>query len=351
MKKGIIILFIVVLTLSCSTDKSYMSNPKFTSVRIDTILNEKVSSRAILIDNEKVWYAGNFGKFGAIDLKNPNDKYNGLIERENLKLEFRSSAQTKKYIFILTVANPALLYRIDKETKEIKLVYEEKHPKVFYDSMQFLNDSEGFAIGDPTENCPSFIKTSDGGETWQKVSCDNLPKFEDGEAFFAASNTNLILRGNSMFMVSGGKKSRVSVSEDKGNNWLTYNTPIVQGEAMTGAFCADFYDEKTGIIAGGNYQKLEQKFKNKAITTDGGKTWQLVAENQAFGYASCIQYLPKSNGKAIVQVGANGVFYSRDGGTKWKQLSKDTDFLTIRCIDNKSAIATGKNRIVKLTFQ
>ena len=351
MKKGIFLLLIISLTLSCSVDKGYVVNPKFSSVRIDSLLNEKLSSRAILIDNDRIWYAGNAGKFGSIDLKKENERYNGLIERENLKLEFRSIAQTSDYIFILTVANPALLYRISKNTKEIKLVYEEKHEKVFYDSMQFLNDQEGFAIGDPTENCPSFIKTSDGGETWQKVSCENLPKFAEGEAFFAASNTNLILRGNRMFMVSGGKKSRVSVSEDKGLSWQIFDTPIVQGETMTGAFCADFYDEKRGIIAGGNYQKLEQNFKNKAITADGGKTWELVSENQGFGYASCVQYLPHSDGKAIVEVGANGLFYSRDGGKKWKQLSKDSDFLTIRFIDSKTAVATGKNRIVKLTFQ
>jgi hypothetical protein len=30
----------------------------------------------------------------------------------------------------------------------------------------------------------------------------------------------------------------------------------------------------------------------KARTTDGGKTWKLVAENQGFGYASCVQYIP-----------------------------------------------------------
>jgi hypothetical protein len=33
------------------------------------------------------------------------------------------------------------------------------------------------------------------------------------------------------------------------------------------------------------------KIFNKARTTDGGKTWKLVAENQGFGYASCVQYI------------------------------------------------------------
>ena len=351
MNKFLFIICVSFVTISCSVGNKKNLLTEFSNVKIDTLLSEKLSSRAILIDGEMLWYAGNAGKFGSISLNDKNDKYNGIIERENLKLEFRSIAQTSRHIFILSVANPGLLYKIDKKSKEIKLVYEEKHDKVFYDSMQFLNDKEGFAIGDPTENCPSFIKTVDGGETWEKMGCSSLPKFAEGEAFFAASNTNLILREGKIFMVSGGKKSKVYVSEDKGNSWSAFETPIVQGEAMTGAFCADFYDGKNGIIAGGNYQKLDQNFQNKAITADGGKTWELIAENEGFGYASCVQYLPNSNGKSIVEVGANGLFYSHDSGKTWKLLCKDPDLLTIRFIDAKTAIATGKNRIIKLTFQ
>lgn len=351
MNKCLFFAFLSIVSISCSVSKTKNSYPDFSSVKIDTLLNEKLSSRAILIDKKKVWYAGAGGKLGCISLNAKNQNYSKTIEHDNLKLEFRSIAHTSDYIFVLTVANPALLFRISKDSKEIKLVYKEKHEKVFYDSMQFLNNLEGFAIGDPTENCPSFIKTADGGETWQKVNCSTLPKFEEGEAFFAASNTNLILKGNKMFMVSGGKKSRVFVSEDKGKSWVVSETPIVQGKTMTGAFCADFYNEKTGMIAGGDYEKLTQNFQNKAITNDGGKTWQLTAENSGFGYASCVQYFPESEGKSIVEVGAAGLFYSADAGKSWKQLSKDPDFLTIRFIDAKTAVATGKNRIVKITFQ
>lgn len=363
MRNFLLIIITSFLIISCSVDKRIVaeienddeekaiSDFKFTDVVIDTLLNEAISSRAILIDSNKVWYAGNNGKLGSISLINKDSKYNGLIQKENLNIEFRSIAQTSSDIFVLSVANPALLYRIDKKNKQVQLVYQEKHDKVFYDSMQFLNDNEGFAIGDPTEDCPSFIKTINGGKTWEKISCESLPKFEDGEAFFAASNTNLVLKDKAVFMVSGGKKSRVAVSTDKGLSWTINQTPIVQGEAMTGAFCANFYNETIGIIAGGNYEKPLQNFQNKAVTNDGGKTWKLVSDNEAFGYASCIQYVPNSHGKGIVEVGANGIFYSSDSGETWKQLAPDKDLLTFRFINERAAVATGKNRIVKLTFK
>ncbi len=362
MKNTFLFLITSFLMFSCSIDKKIVSDfdlkkdststyKKITSVTIDTLLNDAISSRAIIIDSNRVWYAGNKGKIGSILLSNKDVKYSGIIQRENLNIEFRSIAQTSSDIFILSVANPALLYRINKKSKEIQLVYQEKHDKVFYDSMQFLNDKEGFAIGDPTEDCPSFIKTIDGGKTWGKVSCNNLPKFEEGEAFFAASNTNLILRNNAIFMVSGGKKSRVAVSDNKGEKWTIHETPIIQGGAMTGAFCADFYNDSIGIIAGGDYEKPLQNSQNKAITNDGGKTWKIVSNDQGFGYASCIQYVPNSGGRGIVEVGANGIFYSSDSGENWIKLAEDKDLLTFRFVDQKTAVATGKNRIIKLIFK
>jgi photosystem II stability/assembly factor-like uncharacterized protein len=230
-------------------------------------------------------------------------------------------------------------------------VYEEKHEKVFYDSMQFWNDNEGIAIGDPIENCFCILITRDGGATWKKMQCNQLPKLVEGEAAFAASNTNIILKGNSTWIVSGGKKSRVFYSPDKGINWKVYETPIVQGEAMTGIFTADFYNDKIGIIAGGNYEKPNQNFQNKALTLNGGKTWKLIGENTGFGYASCIQFVPNSNGNGLVCVGANGIHYSNDKGATWKQLSQDNSLYTIRFVDDKTAIAAGKDKIVKIKFQ
>ena len=126
---------------------------------------------------------------------------------------------------------------------------------------------------------------------------------------------------------------------------------MVQGEAMTGIFTADFYNEQIGFIAGGNYEKPMQNFQNKAITTDGGKTWNLVAENQAFGYASCVQFVPNSAGKELVTVGAQGMFYSADAGQTWQQLLSDPTLYTIRFLDSDTAYAAGKNKIIKIEFK
>lgn len=316
---------------------------------MDTLFHDKISIRALVIDDNKVWYAGNNSRFGFYNL-DTNTKFENTIVKDNLKIEFRSAAATSKNVFILSVANPALLYRVSKDGAKTELVYHETNDKVFYDSMQFWNDKEGIAIGDPTENTLSIIITRDGGKSWQKTPSSQLPKVSDGEAAFASSNTNIVVKGSNTWVATGGIKSRVLYSSNKGKTWSVFETQIVQGKQMTGIFSADFYDEKIGFIGGGNYDIPNQNFANKAITFDGGKTWKLVGENQGPGQIECVQFVPNSNGKAIVTVGLTGVWYSSNSGESWKQLSKEK-FYTFRFLNNETAIAAGKDKMIKLRFK
>ncbi|RUT69257.1 oxidoreductase [Flavobacterium cupreum] len=352
MKKVILFLGAFVLFMSFKTlnnNEKDVVNTDFTSVQIETLFQDKISIRAISIDKDKVWYGGDNSRFGWYDL-GTKEKFEDHIYRDTLKLEFRSIAQTSKNIFLLSVANPALLYQVSKKTQKVKLVYKEVNSKVFYDSMQFWNDKEGIAIGDPTEDTFSIIVTRDGGETWTKLLSDKLPTNAKGEAAFAASNSNIVIKGNDTWLVSGGKKARVFYSPDKAKTWKVMDTPIVQGKTMTGIFTADFYDSKHGFIAGGDYELPEHKKDNKAFTKDGGKTWELIGQDQGFGYASCIQYVPGGNAKELVCVGAGGIQYSADGGVSWKELSNDSKFFTIRFINKNTAIAAGYNKLARLHF-
>lgn len=353
MKKIIVLLSVFVLFMSFKT-VSYKDKKNFdggfTSLTIDTLFTDQISIRAIIIDKNKVWYGADNSRFGHYDL-DKKEKFEEHIYRDTLKLEFRSIAQTSKHIFLLSISNPALLYQVSKKTKKVKLAYKEVNEKVFYDSMQFWNDKEGIAIGDPTEDTFSIIITRDGGETWAKLLSDKLPTNAKGEAAFAASNSNIVIKGNDTWVVSGGKKARVFHSPNKGKTWKAIETPIVQGKAMTGIFTADFYDSKHGFIAGGDYELPQQNYDNKAFTADGGKTWDLTGQNQGFGYASCIQYVPGSNAKQLVCVGATGIQHSKDAGKTWVQLSPDSKLFTIRFINKNTAIAAGHNKLVQINFK
>lgn len=347
MKKYLLLLS-VTLFFSCKEKRDY--KPSFASAETEVLHEqENIGVRAITIDGDKVWYAGSMGNYGYLSLSGSKN-FSGVISKDTIFPELRSIAQTKDHIFILNAGSPALLYKVSKDGKRVDLVYTEEGEKVFYDSMKFRNDKQGIAMGDPTDGCLSIIITEDGGETWKKISCENLPEIAEGEAGFAASNTNIIVKGDKTWIVSGGKKSRVFFSKD-GKKWKVYDTPIVQGSEMTGIFSADFYDDETGFAVGGDYEKRDKKSGNKILTENGGKSWELVGENAGFGYASCVQFVPDSKGNELVTVGPSGIFYSYDRGTTWKKIHDEKGMHTIRFIDGKNAIAAGQDKIIRIRFK
>lgn len=339
----IVILFIV--TVSCKK-KEYIPRV-IETINIKEYNIDSSSIRAIeVLPDSTMLFATNKGYIGIASAEKVTKlqqiKYDTIIPH------FRAIANNGVSSFVLSVENPALLYKIDDG--KTKLVYKEEHKKVFYDAMQFFDTQNGIAVGDPTEDCMSIIITKDGGNTWAKTPCSELPKINEGEAFFAASNTNIAVSNDNVWIASGGKSARVFHSPDKGKTWKVYETPIVQGDQMTGIFSMDFYDDLNGIIIGGDWKNKDRNTQNKAITNDGGKTWKLVANGKEPNYKSCVQYVPNTNGKEMFAVGTTGISFSNDAGKTWKKVSNNSNYYTIKFTNKNFAWLAGKNKIGKLTL-
>tara|TARA_R110002050_G_scaffold4573_1_gene22050 strand:+ start:31946 stop:32989 length:1044 start_codon:yes stop_codon:yes gene_type:complete len=346
MKRILFVLGVLVL-FSCGGNKKEKIR-SFSKVDIETILQDSLLSiRAIDILNDKsVAFAANNGAFG---LYNPKTKrwQTSIQKHDSLNLHFRAVAHTSTDFFMLSIESPALLFKTGN-TGKMDLVYKEEGVGVFYDAMTFWNDSEGIAVGDAMNGCLSIIITRDGGQTWQKILCKNLPKAEEGEGAFAASNTNIKVIGNKTWIAT--TNGNVYFSEDKGASWDVVKTPIIQGKTTEGMYSIDFYDEKNGFAIGGDYTNPDANTANKIKTTDGGKTWVLVAKNENPNYKSCLQYIPNRNGKELVAIGFNGIDFSNDSGESWNHISDD-GFYSIRFLNDTVAYAGGNGNISKLTFR
>lgn len=347
----LLILFTVMICLT-SCKKELQNLRTISKVEIENSLEDSLLNvRALEIDvNKNVVFATATGWLNH-PIKGSAVTYGSgkvSIKHDSIIPNFRALATTSDAIFVLSITSPALLFKVENYAS--RLVYQEIHTKAFYDAMNFWNDQEGIAIGDPTEDCMSIIITRNAGETWTKLSCDNLPKAKDGEAAFAASDTNIAIVGDHTWVATGGMASRILYSPDKGKTWEVYNTPIVQNKATTGMYSIDFYDELNGFAIGGDYTKPNDTLANKISTKDGGKTWQVVANGKGPGYRSCVQYVPNSNAKELVAVGFKGVDYSNDAGESWKHLS-DEGFYTLRFLNDSVAYAAGRGRVSKLTFK
>ncbi|WP_103864079.1 oxidoreductase [Aquimarina sp. I32.4] len=355
--KLIRVLPFVLLFITCVTiaQKEIVTHD-FSTVEIEVVLKDSLSIRALDVFNDSLIGFGFDRGYGFINMETQKTilrefEINDTTRaKKNWITEQRAVGFTDEAFFSLGVGSPARLRKIDRINNKEKIVYIETHKKVFYDAIAFWNSNEGIAMGDPTEDCLSILITRDKGESWKKLSCDDLPKTVVGEAAFAASNGNIAIVGNKTWIVSGGTQSRVFYSPDKGTTWEVFDTPLIDGKETTGVYSIDFYDDYNGIVFGGDYTKPAQNKANKAITKNGGKTWQLVSDASGPGYKSCIRYVPNSGGKEMIAVGFTGISFSNDFGKHWKEISKE-GFYIARFLNDSTAIAGGKGRVAKLTFK
>lgn len=342
--KYIILLSICMLLFSCKDSKTETLKDREIFIELKSISTDTLSVRALDYKNGNFWFAGNRSTYGRVNDSSFTLDKGKVVFNDNDSLEFRSIAVTDDFTFILTAGDPALIYKISHANDSLALVYEETGETVFYDSMKFWNENDGIAMGDPQADCFSVLITNDGGDNWKKVSCEILPKIIEGEAAYAASNSNIALQGNHIWIATGGMAARILHSPDRGASWEIQKTPITNGGEMTGIYAVDFYDENLGVIIGGDWNEKENQTANKAITYDGGKTWNLIADGNGPGYCSDITFVPGSNGNELVAVGSPGIWWSGNQGVDWKQLST-TGFYTISFSNASNGILAGSNQI------
>ncbi|WP_312299347.1 sialidase family protein [Chryseobacterium sp.] len=314
---------------------------------IETILNDKISIRAIELYDHKVWYSGTEAKFGFVDLKDYKNQKQIKLSEE--KLEFRTLGQNKTSFYAINIGSPGRFFAIDKKYMKSQVVFTDPSQTAFYDALHFVNDKLGYTFSDADKDNLLKLAVYRNGN-WSMLKSDL--KLNEGEAAFAASNTNISSTQKYLWIATGGKASRILRMDLKNEKIEVFNTPFVQGESSQGMYSIDFYDDHFGIAVGGDYTKQEANINNIATTNDGGKTWQVQASGQNAGYTTCVKIKPSSKGKEMIAVGDRHISYSSDFGKTWKKISDEKGFFVCEWIDaHRIAVAgNGKISVVKLKF-
>lgn len=310
--------------------------------------NYNISIRAIQIWQNKVCYVGTDSKFGYIHLKEPKIRKQMKLSEE--KLQFRTLAHSGELFYTINVESPAHFYKITKSTFLADKIYVDTIKTAFYDAFMFDKNGRGLAISDPKK---------DGKPHFRIISSKNykkeegiLPKYKEGEAHFAASNSNIAMKGDQVWIATGGTVSRIfNFNWHKPYFWNVYETPFVSGSSSTGIYSIDFYDENFGIAVGGDYTKQSENINNIATTNDGGKTWKIQASGKNGGYKTCVKIRPKSKGKDIIAVGDQNIEFSNDFGKTWTKISDEKNLYVCEWIDENTLVFAGKNRILKAQFK
>jgi photosystem II stability/assembly factor-like uncharacterized protein len=261
--------------------------------------------RALEVLNDScVWFAANRGVWGYTMDGGKNWRIDS-IKVDTIYPAFRSMALLNdSTALLLCIGSPAYMLKTQNSGKTWRTVYRNDDKDVFFDCMLFSGSRKGLAIGDPLDGCFHLIETTDGGETWRQINCSLLPKAHAGEACFAASNSNLSVRGDHTWFVSGGKNARVFYSAGPGLPFKAFETPLPKGETMSGIFSLDFFDQKKGLISGGHYEKTDTSIISLATTNDGGATWRAIRPEPPF-FGSCVRF---RNSDEVFVTGHDGTF-------------------------------------------
>ncbi|HUS87398.1 MAG TPA: hypothetical protein VMW76_09170 [Bacteroidales bacterium] len=321
------ITFLGIMTFSCKNHEPVYS------IKMDTLnTRSDASIRALHVVNDRVVWAGGSESTFLLTTDGGSTWKSGTVPGAG-EDEFRCiHAWSADKAILFGVKNPGRGYLTTTAGEYWEMVYENSSEGIFFNSLNFADISRGIALSDPLDSTSFLIRTGDGGINWEPL--DNLPKLNNGEFNFAASNSCIDYHPSGMvWFISGGGGARLFRSENHGDTWEVFETGIAHETPASGIFSVNFIDDSLGIIVGGTYDNPELNIDIAAWSADGGRTWNL-SEKMPAEYRSSVIWLETEEKRIALAAGKTGFDYSLDGGRTWNFLSSE-GYYTVRGIDGK----------------
>jgi photosystem II stability/assembly factor-like uncharacterized protein len=309
------------LPLLCCIFLSFLSFSQKNLPKVEILeQGTKTSLRGLSVINDRViWVSGSNGTVGKSTDGGKTWKW--LVVKGFENRDFRDiHAFDATTAVIIAIDAPAYILRTVDGGQSWKAVYENKKQGMFLDALEFWNEQAGIVIGDPIDGKIFIARTFDGGASWKEIPDHYKPRADSGEAFFAASGTNIaVLDKDEAVFVSGGLRSRIFIRDQ------VIDLPMIQGKETTGANSVAVMDAakrkggKTLLVVGGDFSNPKSDSLNCFFSNDRGRTWK-APRKPPHGYRSCVVYLSE---KHLITCGPTGVDYSFDGGHTWQLISKE----------------------------
>jgi photosystem II stability/assembly factor-like uncharacterized protein len=316
-------------------------------------LDSLVSFRGIYtVDKNTVWVSGSKGSVYVT--RDGGKKWHKVNVPESDSLDFRDIEIISPGVIALMssgIGEKSRIYKSDDNGETWKIVYQNLYSEGFLDTIEFWNEKNGIAIGDPVKGKFDILLTTDSGNNWNEPLRKNIPDAFVGEAQFAASGTCISVSGNNeAWIATGGTKARILKTTDRGLTWQVFETPILHGQPSTGIFSIHFTSKNIGVIVGGNYLMENDKDGTSAFSVNGGRTWKLNSSGH-LPYQSSVNSIKINNQVYFISTGPAGTFYTNN--LKNWQLAEKAGFhcISISGKDNTIWLAGSNGRVAKLIIK
>ena len=294
-----------------------------------------------VINDKTAWVSGSNGYVAITN--NGGKTWNWQQIKGYEKSEFRDiEAFSDKEAIIMSSGTPALVLKTIDGGKSWQEKYRKTDSAYFFDAMDFADNKHGYILGDPINNKFLLMETKNGGKTWTNAT--NLPDALPGEAAFAASGTCLRSNNDYLYIVSGGKTSRMIALQLNSNVWNYYNLPVTHGKSSQGAFSiAIGKNEK--IIVGGDYQNDKKTDSVAAIQTITPTVIFSNPQQGPAGYQSSVEYI---NNNTFLSTGTSGTNITTDGGKTWNKIDTTSFNVCAKAKHGKLVLLAGNDGKIAL---
>jgi photosystem II stability/assembly factor-like uncharacterized protein len=219
--------------------------------------------------------------------------------------------------------------------------YQATDTSMFLDGIDFWDDRNGVALGDPSGGRFVLLVTTDGGESWKEAPVEERPAAADGEAAFAASGSVLIASGSAdLWIGSGGLQARLHHSPDRGRTWHTVKAPHPTGRSA-GTFALAVGPEAVFTV-GGDYALPDSTHMIAGWypLTNGHPGAAASSARGPRGFRSGVAAARAGAAWTLISVGTNGSDISRDGGRSWEPFDR-VGFHAVRASADGTFFASG----------
>ena len=280
------------LVATCATNGFAQENWQ---VRQPQLIAQQSGTTQLLIavspvNSRVVWAAGAGGTY--VTTTDGGEHWRAAVVPGAEKLQFRDVyGVSDKVAYLMSIGSNPTDFRIYKTVDSgatWTVQFTNHRANAFYDCFSFWTPRRGIAHSDSANGVFPDIRTTDG-TTWQSIA-SNMPPALTGEASFAASGTCASTEGerNAWIATGGSAIARVLATQDGGDTWQAYDTPL-KSSPSAGGISVAFRDAWHGILGGGDLASNDSAAT--ATSDDGGQTWNLTNKPPVQGAVFCLAYV------------------------------------------------------------